>query len=45
MSSNILLIAGIIFCIFVIIFSIKTMIDTRKKYYDDYIRRKRDEKH
>ena len=42
---NCFLIGGIIFCVVAMIFSVKTMIDTRKKYYDDYLRRKKDGKY
>jgi len=42
---DIFMIGGTVLCTFSIIFSVKTIIDTRKKYYDDYIRRKRDGQH
>jgi len=45
MLNTIIISFSILFSLIVALFSIKTLIDTRKKYYSDYIKRKRNGKH
>lgn len=45
MLDSLLITISIIFSIVVLAFSLKTLFDTRKKYYKDYLRRKRNGKH
>jgi uncharacterized protein YoxC len=39
--SDLLLIAALILAIAVVAFSVRTLVQTRKKYYEDYLKRKR----
>ena len=41
MGNVIIIVISVTFSLIVIIFSIKTIFDTRNKYYKDYLRRKR----